>query len=40
MPGKYSPLEEHLRNLPASQLEVMLTVELHLKARTREGPEG
>ena len=25
MPGKYSPLEEHLRNLPASQKEVRLT---------------
>ena len=25
MPGKYSPLEEHLHNLPASQIEVRLT---------------
>ena len=25
MPGKYSPLEEYLRNLPASQGEVKLT---------------
>lgn len=25
MPGKYSPLEEYLRNLPASQREVRLT---------------
>lgn len=25
MPGKYSPLEEHLRNLPVSQQEVKLT---------------
>ena len=27
MPGKYGPLEEHLRNLPASQQEVKLTFE-------------
>jgi len=27
MPGKYSPLEEHLRNLPASQREVTLSFE-------------
>ena len=25
MPGKYSPLEEYLRKLPASQIEVRLT---------------
>ena len=25
MPGKYSPLEEHLRKLPASQREVRLS---------------
>jgi len=36
MPGKYSPLEEHLRNLPASQREVKLTfvqIEAILKSK-------
>ncbi len=27
LPSKYTPLEEHLRNLPASQLVVKLTFE-------------
>lgn len=42
MPGKYSPLEEHLRNLPASQREVKLSfaqIEAILKSKLPESAQ-
>ena len=42
MPGKYSPLEEHLRNLPASQRQVKLSfaqIETILKSKLPESAQ-